>query len=703
MNALRPTLSVRTKTFLAVATGLVTVSAILTIMQYQRNSRTLDAEWESKYVEFARILEVGIQPLLQNHDQDALTRAVQKTLLIPGVKSITIVDHQGIIVADSNDQGVGGRLILHLDAVREALEEARSDITWAETKDGGRVRFVLTPITTASATNSQKRQVNGAMLIGMDLSVLDGLIHSNLRYLLFVNGVTFVALLVVFWIAFRIGVYHPLSALAEAVRSTPGSSLASLKAASTSDEIAALTETFTQMNAALKESESFNRAILGSLTTPTAVLDKDGHLLTVNAAWERFAKDEGDLFPSSGGGIIDYLEAGRRLGKGYGEHAKEAVAGITAVLRNESQRFALEYLCPTSKQSRWFLLSVIPLARVGGGAVLSHIDISERVGMEEQVHELLGETEWARALLDTLYETVPLGLLSVTPGLIVRRASQIIAELHGRSLEEHIGQWLPNLIPADRWARLRPVFDKVLQSGMAYRGFQEEFPDGRVDGGTRFLVSDFYPDVAGNGEIRGIHITSQDITAQKRTQHKHEQHLKELTDKNRELDQMAIRDPLTGLYNRRFFDEALTREWQQFQRSGEAFTVIIMDVDAFKAINDEHGHETGDRALQQVATALRVNLRESDLVARVGGDEFAALLPRTDTEHCGQVSEKLRDVLKRLPLITSLGEIGVSLSLGSATVPGIPPVSSAAELLRVADKRMYEAKRLASAGRPDAG
>ncbi|MGH7231930.1 MAG: GGDEF domain-containing protein, partial [Nitrospiraceae bacterium] len=156
-------------------------------------------------------------------------------------------------------------------------------------------------------------------------------------------------------------------------------------------------------------------------------------------------------------------------------------------------------------------------------------------------------------------------------------------------------------------------------------------------------------------------------------------------------------------YNRRFFDEALTREWQQFQRSGEAFTVIIMDVDAFKAINDQYGHETGDRALQQVGTALRATLRESDLIARVGGDEFAALLPRTDTEHCAQVSEKLREVLKTLRVTTSPGEIEVSLSLGSATVPGFPPVTSAAELLRVADKRMYDAKRLDSSGRSGAG
>lgn len=193
----------------------------------------------------------------------------------------------------------------------------------------------------------------------------------------------------------------------------------------------------------------------------------------------------------------------------------------------------------------------------------------------------------------------------------------------------------------------------------------------------------------------------QDITALKHQQLEQDKRLKILEVKNQELDQIAIRDPLTGLYNRRFFDEVLAREWRRFQRSGEGFTLLIMDVDAFKSINDRYGHEAGDRALQQVGTGLRATLRASDLVARVGGDEFAALLPRTDTERSGPVIAKLCDAIEQLRLQTESGPLPVSLSLGTATVPGFPPVTSAAELLRVADKRMYEAKRRYLDGKPD--
>jgi diguanylate cyclase (GGDEF)-like protein/PAS domain S-box-containing protein len=695
-------ISLRTKTILALASGLVAFSAILTGMQYQISSRTLTAEWESKAVEFARILEFAVQPLLERRDNAGLARAVSHTLLIPEIKSITVVDPEGIIVADSSEQGIGGRLVLHLDAVRQALEEAKTDISWVEKRDYGRVRYILTPVKARSENTAKQARVDGAILIGMDLSVMDGLIQANLYYLLFVNGVTFAALLVMFWVAIRIGLVQPLSTLAKAMRAAPGAPLSDRGSAMPSDEISTLTETFAQMTESLHESDEFNRAILGSLEAHTAVLDTDGHLLTVNAAWERFAKEHNNLFPSTGGGLVNYLDVCRE-GSGYGGHGPEVVAGIQAVLNGSRPDFRLEYLCPLPKGPRWFLFSATPLTRKHGGAIVSHRDITDRKRAEETLREAQTETEQARTRLDALYDTVPIGLMYVTADLVVERVSQSIADLHGRSVEDHLQQWLPNSIPSDRWMRLRPIFEQVLQSGKPYYGFEEEIPDARVPGGVRFLLSDYYPDLNEKGTVRGIHVTTQDITAQTRAQQEHEQHLKELTAKNRELDQMAIRDPLTGLYNRRFFDEALTREWQQFQRSGEAFTVIIMDVDAFKTINDEYGHETGDRALQQAATTLRINLRESDLVARVGGDEFAALLPRTDTEHSEQVSEKLRDVLRKLRLTTSTGEIAMSVSIGSATVPGFPPVSSAAELLRVADKRMYDAKRLASSGRPDAG
>ncbi|MER3423727.1 MAG: hypothetical protein C4293_11350 [Nitrospiraceae bacterium] len=692
-----PKTSLRTKTILALAVGLLVFWAILTAIQYQISSRMLAAEWESKAVEFARLLELSIHPLLQTGNRQALSRAVTQSLLIPVIKSVTVADAHGMIVADSTGRSIGKRLALHLDALREALEQRKSDISWVEPTEAGRLRYIMSPVRDASDPQSPLR---GAILLGIDLSLMDHLIWTHVRSLLLINGIIFTALLVMFWIAVRIGLTQPLAILAQAVRLTPGSLPT---ASSSSDEIEVLTESFAHITEALQESERLVHAVLNSMAAHAAVLDKDGYLLAVNSAWKRFAKEHGDLFPPTEGGIVNYLDVCRKTSGVYGDQTAAAVAGIQAVSSGRRSQFTLEYSCALPNEHRAFLLSAVPLQREAGGAIIAHYDIAERKRAEEDLRNALVETERARMRLDTLYASIPIGLMYVTTDLIVERASRSIAELHGRSGEDHLEQWLPNLVPSDGWAKLKPIFEQVIKTGKPYFGYEGAIPDPRVPGGTRYFLSDYYPDLNDDGTVRGVHITTQDVTAQKQAQKEHDRHLKELKDKNRELDQMAIRDPLTGLYNRRFFDEALMREWQQFQRSGEAFTVIIMDVDAFKTINDEYGHEAGDRALQQVGAALCANLRESDLIARVGGDEFAALLPRTDSEHGGQVSEKLREVLRKLHLSTAAGDIPMTLSIGAATVPGFPPVSSAAELLRVADKRMYEAKRLASSGRSDAG
>ena len=441
--------------------------------------------------------------------------------------------------------------------------------------------------------------------------------------------------------------------------------------------------------------------VLNALPAQAAVLDKDGRIIAVNGAWERSVKEHGRCFPRVAGIGDNYVKACRQPPSGYAEKARETLSGLLAVLNGSLDQFMLEYRWPTPTAAQWFLLCATPVSSKDGGAVVSYTDITIRKRVEEVLHEALTEGERIRTRLNTLYAAIPIGLIYLTPDLVVERVSQQIAEIHGRSIEEHIGRQLSNLIPRERWTRLKRIYDRVLKSGKPYHSLEEGMPDARVSGGTRYFLSDFYPERNEEGAITGIHTVMREITDQKLALLEHARHLKDLEAKNRELDQKAIRDPLTGLYNRWLFDEVLTREWKRFQRSGEAFTVVIMDVDAFKAINDQYGHETGDRALQQVGTTLRASLRESDMVARVGGDEFAALLPRTDKDRSAPVVKKLRDALNRLRVSTPTGSIPLTLSLGTATVPGFPPVTSAAEVLRIADKRMYEAKRLVSSGKAD--
>ena len=152
------------------------------------------------------------------------------------------------------------------------------------------------------------------------------------------------------------------------------------------------------------------------------------------------------------------------------------------------------------------------------------------------------------------------------------------------------------------------------------------------------------------------------------------------------LDQ-AITDGLTGLKTHRFFREALEGEWRRSARSGRPFSVIMMDLDRFKQVNDKGGHLEGDRVLAAVATLLDARSRQSNVVARYGGDEFAILMPETTTEQAEVLAERLRSVLQADHFLHSHH---VTASIGVASFPNHGPTPD--DVLSVADSGMYLAK-----------
>ena len=157
---------------------------------------------------------------------------------------------------------------------------------------------------------------------------------------------------------------------------------------------------------------------------------------------------------------------------------------------------------------------------------------------------------------------------------------------------------------------------------------------------------------------------------------------------------LAYVDGLTGLCNRRGFDERLITEWQRAQRSGQWLALALIDVDHFKRYNDQHGHQAGDDCLRAIALALtRAALRPADLVARYGGEEFAAILPETPADGAEAVAERLQAAVRQLALPHGAPGAGpvVTISLGVAVIRGREGVS-VAELLAIADRELYRAK-----------
>lgn len=185
-----------------------------------------------------------------------------------------------------------------------------------------------------------------------------------------------------------------------------------------------------------------------------------------------------------------------------------------------------------------------------------------------------------------------------------------------------------------------------------------------------------------NGKIDGVVAISRDVTEQK--------------DLEGKLAALATEDGLTGLANRRCFDERLLEEWSRAYRDRTCLSLLMIDVDHFKTYNDEYGHPAGDECLRSVAGLLAAEAkRTSDLAARYGGEEFALLLPNTDAAGCARIGERIRRALREvgMPHALNLPSGLVTLSLGGAECrPGAERPAAHASLVEAADRALYAAK-----------
>ena len=158
-----------------------------------------------------------------------------------------------------------------------------------------------------------------------------------------------------------------------------------------------------------------------------------------------------------------------------------------------------------------------------------------------------------------------------------------------------------------------------------------------------------------------------------------------------EAERLSITDGLTGVWNRRHLDLRSSEELRRARRFGEPFSLVLVDVDDFKRVNDTHGHQTGDAVLVELAGRLASSVREVDTVARYGGEEFCLLLPRTDVGGAELLAEKVRDAVASAAFPTDGGELHVTVSVGVATHPvhgGTVP-----QLMSAVDAALYRAKR----------
>lgn len=164
-----------------------------------------------------------------------------------------------------------------------------------------------------------------------------------------------------------------------------------------------------------------------------------------------------------------------------------------------------------------------------------------------------------------------------------------------------------------------------------------------------------------------------------------------LQEKNQQLEKLANRDGLTGLYNHRYFHEQLSQDFARAKRYHESLSCILLDIDYFKKFNDTYGHQTGDIVLSTLGQVIKDTIRDSDFAARYGGEEFAIILHYTERQAALHVAERLRQTVEHRDVRDKDNVLRITISLGVATFPD-EQIHNHKQLVEFADKALYKAK-----------
>ncbi len=254
----------------------------------------------------------------------------------------------------------------------------------------------------------------------------------------------------------------------------------------------------------------------------------------------------------------------------------------------------------------------------------------------------------------------------------VNRAFEVATGHRGRDLR---GRGFLDTLPIPETRETFADGFRRLRVGIALFAFEDHW---RKSDGERLLANGSLKAVRDSeGGLRSVIVAASDVTQQRATE--------------RELRAAALRDDLTGLYNRRGFALLAERRLTESRRSGAPQALVFADIDDFKAVNDAYGHDAGDRALILAAQALTATFREADIVARIGGDEFAVIADLGSADHdVAALSARLEHQIARLLADSDLG-FDLALTLG-VSYSRSPQAISLDELLRRADEFMYERK-----------
>ena len=413
---------------------------------------------------------------------------------------------------------------------------------------------------------------------------------------------------------------------------------------------------------ALREQEEFFRLIAENIGDFIAVLDLDGRRLYNSPSYRRFFGDTADLHGTNSFAEVHPEDRQRveqifrgTVQSGIGHKIEYRFVAEGGEIRHMESRGAVI----RDKEGR--------VARV----VVVSQDITERKRIEQALRE---SAEKLRLFADN----VPATAVSFDRNLCCLFANKLYAEWLGVAAEDLVGKHVREVLGDELYHEIDGYFVQVLQGCPATYQWARKLPDG----GSRYLEIKLLPHIGDDGNVLGCFAVTTDITEHKLVEER--------------AQRMAHHDSLTGLPNRLLFNDRLNQAISLAKRDSSQFALLYLDLDKFKPVNDTLGHAAGDELLQVVAARIRHQIRESDTVARVGGDEFTVILSElSNREHAETVANKIITAFSTPFQLESQNQcVDIGTSIGIAIYP--TDGRDADALVNAADAAMYSAKQAGS-------
>lgn len=393
---------------------------------------------------------------------------------------------------------------------------------------------------------------------------------------------------------------------------------------------------------------------LNSLAYKSVILNKDLEIIFINNDWKKYISETDKVIKNNSIGL-NYIELIKSFNNSAADYSAEINSGIKAVVKNKKDKFELEYHDSSSENRSWVKMIVTPFAE---GVLIMHEDISDRKNYEEALQ--IREEQYKK-----IFNTAPIGMLVEDPDGNILEVNDELCEMTGYSKEELEGDNIFNkLVTPDRIEESKKDIEIILS------GQDLEFNLDNINKNGEHYYTHF-KETKINLPDKGTGILSMQVD------------LTNLRMKEKKLEFLSYNDKLTGLYNRAYFDQELKR---LDNKDELPLSLVVIDVNGLKMINDVYGHLAGDELIKSAAVVLKSCLRDEDILARFGGDEFALILPRTPKKDVEKIIKRIKEESSKVDVE------GNKLSLGIGFATKTELEEEIEQIFDQADDNMYKDK-----------